>query len=96
MITDDLSPFFVSNDFAEACTVGGVAGYGIFGNEHQGASASGDLVLGAQAPQLLVRASEFPAAAKGSAVVVRGVSYVVYGPPEPDGTGLVVLNLKRA
>lgn len=95
MITDDLSPFFSTNDFAEACTIGAVAGYGIFSNEHQ-AAAAGDLAVGMQAPQLLVRASEFPAVAKGTTVVVRSVNYVVYGPPEPDGTGLVVLNLKRA
>lgn len=95
MIAADLAPFFSSNDFAETCTIGGVPGYGIFSNEHQAVSA-GELPGGMQSPQLLVRASEFPAVARGAAVVVRGVNYVVYGPPEPDGTGLVVLVLKRA
>lgn len=95
MITDDLAPFFGSNDFAEPCIIGGVSGYAIFSNEHVSLSA-GDLPAGSQQPQLLVRASEFPAVAKGTAVTVRSVNYVVYGPPEPDGTGLVVLNLKRA
>ena len=96
MISDDLTPFFSTNDFAEPCTIGAVAGYGIFSAEYQAAAAvAGDLALGMQQPQLLVRASEFPAVAKGTAVVVRGVNYVVYGPPEPDGTGLVVLVLRR-
>lgn len=95
MISEDLSPFFAPNDFTESCTIGAVAGYGIFSDEHQAISA-GDIALGMQQPQLLVRASEFPAVAQGMAVVVRSVNYTVYGPPEPDGTGLVVLNLKQA
>lgn len=95
MITDDLSVFFSTDDFAEACSVGGVQGTGIFNTEYLAAQA-GDVPQASVDASLLVRASEFPSAARGQAVVVRGVSYAVYGPPEPDGTGLVLLRLKRA
>lgn len=95
MISDDLAPFFSTNDFAEACTVGVVSGTGIFNTEYLAAQA-GDLGQGSADASLLVSAAAFPAAAKGQSVIVRGTSYVVYGPPEPDGTGLLVLRLKRA
>lgn len=95
MLTDDLTPFFSANDFAEACTIGGVVGEGIFNTEYLAAQA-GDLGQGSADASLLISDAAFPAAARGQAVSVRSTNYVVYGPPEPDGTGLVVLRLKRA
>lgn len=95
MIADDLSPFFSTNDFAEACVVGGVSGMGIFTAEYLAVQA-GDLGQGSTDASLLVSAVAFPAAAGGQAVTVRSTNYRVYGPPEPDGTGLVLLRLKRA
>lgn len=69
--TEDLTVYFSEADFADACTVGGVAAQGIF-------DSATELMLGEAlvlAPSLLLPATV--AAADGTAVVVRGVSYVV-------------------
>lgn len=69
--TEDLTVYFSEADFADACTVGGVAALGIF-------DRATELMLGealVQAPSLLLPATVV--ASDGTTVVVRGVSYVV-------------------
>lgn len=95
MLGDDLTPFFSTNDFAESVTIGGVGGVGIFNNEFLGVE-TGAISAGSAEPTLTVRAADFPSVARGTSVLVRATNYLVYGPPEPDGTGVVLLRLRKA
>lgn len=95
MIADDLTPFFATADFAESCTIGGVTGVGIFANDYVAVDVGSPVAMASTEPALTIRASDFPAVARGTAVVVRGVNYTVYGPPEPDGAGVVLLRLRK-
>lgn len=95
MITDDLGPFFGLAEFAEPCTINARSGVGIFSTPYLAAQLDPLTAVESADAILLVRAADFPALALGQSVSVRSVSYVIYGPPEPDGTGLTSLRLRR-
>lgn len=78
---------FVSN-FATDVTIGNVAGRAIFDEAY--AEAFGVASTG---PQLTVRAADFPAVAVGQDVSIGVRLFKVSAPPEPDGTGMLVLKL---
>jgi hypothetical protein len=86
----NFAPAAFLSDFATAITVGGVSGKGIFDEAY--AEAFGVASVG---PQLTVRAADFPAAAAGQAVTVGARTFKIAAPPEPDGTGVVVLRLHK-
>lgn len=72
-LTEDLAAFFATDDFADSVTVGGVAVQAIFDVESQ--VVVGELIT--LAPTLLLPAASAPAAADGTACVVRSVNYTV-------------------
>jgi len=53
-------------------------------------------MLASTGPALTVTSADVMGAVAGSPAVVRGISYRVAGPPEPDGTGITLLHLERA
>lgn len=86
--TEDLAPFFA--DFAAtSCTIGGLATSAVFSN------VAGDgLYAAGTRPQLTVKSSDVASTARGTAVVVNGVSYTV-AKIEHDGTGLARVLLEK-
>jgi hypothetical protein len=74
----------------ESVTVAGVLGRAVFDEPY--AEAFGVASAG---PRLTVRAADFPAAAVGQSVIVRAQTFKIAAPPEPDGTGVVVLRLHK-
>lgn len=87
MFAENLDSFFdTQTGFADDVVVGGVIGKGLL--DIPGADAFA-LVSGT-APTLTVIAANFPAAADGDAVTVRGVNYTVSGKPTQDLSGALL------
>lgn len=75
-------------------TVGGTSITAIFDNAYQSINLdTGE--IGSTGPALHCKTSNVSTAKHGDAVVVSSVNYTVAGPPEPDGTGLTVLKLRK-
>jgi hypothetical protein len=83
------------NAIGKTVTVGGVSITAIFDNDYQSINLdSGE--IGSTGPALHCKTSDVSTAKHGTAAVVDSVNYTVNGPPEPDGTGLTVLKLRKA
>lgn len=64
---------------------------GLFDNDYTGI----DLV-GSSDPTFLCKSSDVPLIADGSSIIINGTTYKVAGAPQPDGTGLVLLQLRKS
>jgi hypothetical protein len=88
----DLAAFFDTDDFAETITVGGASVLAIFDAGFAPVNfANGETVEGGT-PKVTCKSADVAAAAHGTAVVVRSVTYYVVG-IQADGAGLTVLIL---
>lgn len=92
--TEDLTPFFDTDDFAVAATYNvSTTVNGIFDNGFSAAGA--DPGVEGSLPSFTCRSADVPSAAHGDTLVISSVSYTVVG-VHPDGTGVVVLALSEA
>ncbi len=87
--TEDLTPFFALDDFAELVTVAGVTFAAVFDAAHVVG-----LEVASVRPMLTCREADVTGAAIGSPAIVRGVAYTVRE-IQPDGTGVVSLMIER-
>jgi len=91
--TEDLSDF-INDDtpgYVDANITGiGIVG-GIFGDDY---GEFNGMVAGSK-PTLLCISSEITTVVNGAALTIDGVDYTVAGAPQPDGTGLTILNLSE-
>ena len=92
--TEDLAPFFDTDEFAVDATLNGVAVRGIFDNSYQLGDVGGQ-GMASTAPVLTLATTDVPASPVGKSVVINSVSFVVAA-HEPDGTGVSLLLLEKA
>lgn len=74
LITDDLTPFFGVDEFAQTATVAGVPVPVMFDEASEVFGADGVVT---REPTVVLKTSDAPSARPGDAVVVASVSYVV-------------------
>lgn len=91
--TEDLTPFFDTDDFAVPATYNGTTTVnGIFDN---GFASVGDSPgVEGSVPSFTCRAADVPSAAQGDTLVISAATWVVVG-VHPDGTGVVTLALQE-
>lgn len=90
-MTEDLSAFFDTDEFATSATWKGTESVKvIFDNAY----AEGLDVAGTT-PICTAKESDFSGAAEGQSLVIGAVTYSIVG-VQPDGTGLVQLVLERS
>lgn len=95
-MTEDLSIFFNTSEFADTATLGGVAVTGIMESGFDDAPLAGYGIAAGTSPRFTLIASSVPANAAGLLLVVAsGHAAGTYrvGNAYPDGTGLVTLHL---
>lgn len=86
---EDLAAYLTA--FGQPVTVGGVAGSAVFDEAYQEAFG-----IASAGPQLIAAAADFPDAAMNQAVAIGTRTFTVAAPPEPDGTGVIVLRLHKS
>lgn len=91
MLTDDLTPFFSTDEFAQAGTLAGAAVVGIF----EAAYAAGNVGLGMAStqPVFTLPTSSVQGDPVGAPLQTGGATFVVAA-HEPDGTGISRLTLE--
>ncbi len=90
---EDLS-VFISTDTPGAviALIGATEVTGLFDN---GFADMGGMIGGSH-PTLLCISAEVAMVVNGTALTIGGQSYTVAGTPQPDGTGLALLQLREA
>ena len=89
-MTEDLASFFDTDEFATSATWKGTESVKvIFDNAYVEA-----IGMASMEPVAIGKASDFPGVAAGQTLLINGVTYKV-DTPQPDGTGLVTLILKK-
>lgn len=78
-------------DFATPATWQGVSVPVIFDNEY-----IDNLGIAGTNPTALAKVADMPSAKSGQGMVINSVNYVISQPPQPDGTGMVRLELRKA
>jgi hypothetical protein len=91
-MVEDFPAFFQTSEFAVNATVAGLPVVGIFDAASQ--RVIDGMVIDA-GPQLTAASTDVASAVYGTAVVVAGTNYTVTV-AEPDGTGITVLQLRKA
>lgn len=91
--TEDLSPFFNVSEFADEVLLAGQPVNAIF---DAAAERVQDGMVTGVGPELTLPTAVCLDVSRGTAVVVRGQTYQVSQPPEPDGTGVTFLQLRKA
>lgn len=92
-MTEDLSAFFSTAEFATAATLNGVAVTGIFDNGYSAGNVGG-MGMASTQPTLTLPTASVPANPVGLAAVVASVTYTI-AEHQPDGTGVSMLYLER-
>lgn len=92
-MTEDLSAFFNTDEFAIAATLNGVAVRGIFDSAFDLASV-GVYGMAGSAPVFTLASSDVPANPVGLSLLASAITYTVAA-HEPDGTGISRLILER-
>jgi hypothetical protein len=88
--TEDLSPFFDTDEFAVSALWNGTTTVPvIFDNAYDEG-----IGMAALLPIVTGKAADFPGVAAGQTLLINGVTYKI-DTPQPDGTGLVTLILKK-
>lgn len=93
-MTEDLSAFFSTADFASDAQLAGVAVRGIFDKAYQFDNAGGAGFASSQ-PAITLPSAGLPADPVGLTLLISGVSYTVVE-HRPDGTGVSILLLELA
>lgn len=90
---EDLS-LFISTDTpgSVSATIGADTVTGLFDNGY--ADLNG--MIGGSHPTLLCISADIPAVVNGTALTINATAYTVAGTPQPDGTGLTLLQLREA
>lgn len=91
--TEDLRPFFNPTEFADEVVLAGRTVNAIF--DATAERVQDGMVTGV-GPELTLATADCADVARGTTAVVRGHTYQVSQPPEPDGTGVTVLQLRKA
>lgn len=93
MLTEDLSAFFNTSEFATTANVAGVGGVSvIFDNGYQGALNG---FIESSAPSITGPSASLASAVQGTSVTINAVAYKVME-VHPDGTGIIKLMLEKA
>lgn len=87
-MTEDLSTFFSTADFAVPATYGTATVNGYFDNAY-----AETLDVAGRAPQFVFATEDAPSMARGQSLVIGGVTYKVAN-VEPDGTGVTLARLE--
>lgn len=90
-LTSDLSFFFNEDEFGVPATFGAASITVIF--DAAFLSAMG---MGGTGPQAMCKTSDVAAAVQGDSITINGTAYTIAGPPEPNGTGVTLLQLRTA
>lgn len=91
MMTEDLTSFFDTGDFAIAATYDGTATVNIiFDNAYIDAVG-----ISSVNPVAYARASDIPAAGVGKNLVVSGITYVIRNREPQDDGAVVLLQLEK-
>lgn len=93
-MTEDLTAFFSTAEFAVQTTLAGVVVRGIFDNAYVLADVGGAGMACTQ-PTLTLSTASVPASPVGLPLVVGSAQYLITA-HEPDGTGISVLLLEAA
>lgn len=90
---EDLS-LFINTDTPGyvSATIGAATITGLFDNGY--ADLNG--MIGGSHPTLLCISADIPSVVNGTALTINATAYTVAGTPQPDGTGLTVLQLRGA
>jgi len=88
--TEDLSVFFDPADFGDVATFAFGNVNGIFDKAY-----ADPLGVEGHAPVFVCAESDLHNVVAGTPVTIRATSYKVAGPPQPDGTGIVLLKLQE-
>ena len=91
--TENIAEFFDADDFAVTATWNAQSVKGIFDNEYFD-DAGGVGVEGSN-PVFVCAATDVTGIADGDDITLNATAYKVAGPPQPDGTGLVTLQLQE-
>lgn len=70
--------------------INGVAVDGILSNEYTEFSG----VIGGSNPTFMCKSADIASVANGTAISINSVNYLVAGAPQPDGTGMTLLQLR--
>lgn len=89
---EDLAPFLDVQGFASAATLGGVAVRGIFDNAYEAYDVSSGFA--ASGPVFLLPSASVPAVVVGLPLVIGAETWAVVE-PQPDGTGMTTLRLRK-
>lgn len=88
--TEDLSPFFNTDEFARTVTLKGVEVQAVFDNGY-----SAELGMDGLGPRLTLASADCATVVQGDTAVIGSVNYTVAA-VEPDGTGVTLLRLQEA
>ena len=91
-MTEDMSAFFKTTEFADTATLGGVGITGIFDRAYE-AAAVGFSGAASTVPMFTLPSSSVPSNVVGMVFVHKSVSYRV-AETHPDGTGITALWLE--
>jgi hypothetical protein len=89
MFIEPTSAYF--GDFAVVATWQGASVSVIFDNEY-----IDNLGIAGTNPSALAKATDMPNVKSGQAISINSVNYIISQPPQPDGTGMVRLELRKA
>ena len=91
--SEDLSEFFDVDDFAITATWNSQSVKGIFDNEYF--DETGGVGVESSNPVFMCTAADVSGIAEGDAITINATAYTVAGPPQPDGTGAVIIQLQE-
>jgi hypothetical protein len=86
--TEHLEGYFV--DFGEIAKWQNRQVNVIFDNEY-----SQNLEMAGKNPVVTVKEADMPGVKRGQSLVINGKTYVIQSPPQPDGQGLMRLELEK-
>ena len=92
-ITNDLSSFLNTSDFATAATFGNATIDVILDREYLAQEVGGEVAIEGTAPLVHARESDVSSASHGDTITISNVAYTIVG-IEPDFTGMTVLRLR--
>lgn len=88
-MTEDLTAFIDTDEFAVEAVWNAATVKVIFD-----APYSQNLDIAGSNPSILVKVADMQSATVGDEVVIDGTTYLIAEPPEPDGTGLMRVQLE--
>ena len=92
--TENIAEFFDADDFAVTATWNLTSVKGIFNNEYFDEIGPGPGVESSN-PVFICATADVTGIAEGDDITINGTTYKVVGPPQPDGTGVMTLQLQE-